>query len=192
MIKLCVVLILLTIIVQIGNCQPSPLEVGAKRLEFSDVVVADSLSKQLLFQNAETYVQLLKSNDEIFELKLKDSIDGKLFWQSKFLVYSQTGILRKMSGVITYLLSIEVKENKYRYRFSDFIFHYYKQDRYFKMIDTGKTKNLEDSQAPGWQKLWIQHKSLVLLKTQNQIKNLKMVMMEKQKRVGKKMANIEW
>ncbi len=191
--KLRLVSIVLILITQVANCQPSVLGEESKGVEFSDIVVADSLSKELLFQNAQEYVRLLKNDDEKFELQLKDSITGKLCGQSTFFVYSsQSGILKKISGAISYYLSIEVKENKYRYRFNDFSFHYYKQDRYFNIVETGKVKNLGDSQASGWQRLWMRHKSLVYVKMQNQIKNLKIKMLEKHKKDKEKRAKIEW
>ena len=86
--------------------QPAAMEAETEKIEFSDVVVADSLAKSLLYQNAMKWIGSLKNNEENFELKLKDSIDGKLYGQSTFFVYSQTGILKKISGTITYQLSI--------------------------------------------------------------------------------------
>src|SRR4051812_18782001 len=96
--------------------------------DFSNVVVTDSLSTQLLYHNAINWVSNLK--DEKTVLSQSDSIVGKIEGESSYLVYTQqAGILKKLSGRVGYKISIEVKNNKYRYHFSDFVFHYYKQDR---------------------------------------------------------------
>lgn len=177
-----------------GHAQPSALEPETLKVESAHVVVADSLSKSLLFQNAMKYVVSLKNNEERFELKLKDSIDGKLYGQSTFFVYTQqAGILKKISGTITYQLSIEVKDSKYRYQFNDFVFHYYKQDRYYNMVATGKTKPLEDISASGWQKLWNSHRTTCQTKLMANGDLLQKTMKEKPESAKKpKEVKIEW
>ncbi len=165
---------------------------GIDRIEFASVVIADSLSKQFLFKNAKNWVMLLNHHDEKTSITLEDSIGGRVFGKSLFFVYSQTGILKKVSGTINYNLSIEVKDNKYRYRFSDFVFHYFKQDRYYNMVETGKTKPLEDTEASGWQKLWAQHKSTTYLKIHDQINAMKIKMVEKQRIAAEEKVEIEW
>jgi hypothetical protein len=173
--------------------QPPALEAETEKVEFSDVVVADSSAKQLLYQNAMRWIGSLKNYDEKFELKLKDSIDGKMYGQSTYFVYSQSGILRKISGTITYQLSLEVKDKKYRYQFSDYVFHYYKQDRYYNMVPTGKTKSLEELNAAGWQKLWNSHRIYTKNKMQANIKELEKKMAEDPKKTEKVVAKkVEW
>ncbi|SRR5258708_4126281 len=162
------------------------------RVEFASVVIADSLLKQFLFSNAKNWIKLLNHHDERTSITLEDSISGRVLGKSLFFVYSQTGILKKVSGAISYNLSIEVKDNKYRYRFSDFVFHYFKQDRYYNMVETGKTKPLEDTEASGWQKLWAQHKSTTYLKIHDQINAMKIKMVEKQRIATEKKVEIEW
>lgn len=176
-----------------GYAQPAALEPETQKVEFTNVVVADSLPKNLLFQNAMRYVASLKNNDEKFELKLKDSIDGKVYGQCSFFAYSQTGILKKISGTITYQLAIEVKDKKYRYHFNNYVFHYYKQDRYYNMVATGKTKSLEELNASGWQKLWMSHRSFTIAKMQDNVKQLELKMAEDPKKIEKVVAKkVEW
>ncbi len=194
MIKLTLVSLVMSITIQLGSyAQPFALESEALKVEFTNVVKADSLSRQLLFQNAMKYVATLKNSEEKFELKLKDSIDGKVYGQSIFFVYSQSGILKKISGAISYQLGIEVKDNKYRYQFSDYVFHYYKQDRYYNMVATGKTKSLEEPNASGWQKLWMSHRSFTMSKMKDNIKQLEIKMAEDPKKTEKVVAKkVEW
>src|SRR4051794_3977639 len=69
--------------------------------DFSNVVVADSLSKQSLFHNAVNWLSTLK--DEKTNLSQNDSILGKIEGESSYLVYTQqAGILKKLSGRVSY------------------------------------------------------------------------------------------
>lgn len=177
----------------ISDAQHTVPEKGKLKIELMKVMKADSLDKHLLFRNALKFVANLKNLDEQFELKLKDSVEGKLYGQSTFFVYAQAGILKKISGTITYQISIEVKDHKYRYCFTDFVFHYFKQDRYYKMVATGKTKMLEEQRAPGWQKLWAAHRATVINKMKANDKNIELTMAEDVRKVAKIVAKkIEW
>jgi hypothetical protein len=170
------------------------LPVAGERVEFANVVVADSLSKLLLFHNALNWTSSLKENDEKLILSESDSVAGKISGESSFFVYAQSGILKKISGLITYKLSVEVKDNKYRYQLSDFVFHYYKQDRYYNMVETGKTKPLEELKAAGWQKLWTNHRATVSAKMKASAQQLEIKMAEKPKKITaeKKIKKVEW
>jgi hypothetical protein len=167
---------------------------AAKPFEFADVAIADSLDKDVLFQNAKKWVALLELNNEsVFQLQ-PDSMNGKLSGKSTFYVFSQSGILKKISGKVSYNFSVEVKDKKYRYSFTDFVFHYFKQDRYYNMVETGKTKPLEEVEAQGWQKLWTTHRKYVTVKMNDNVKLLQVQMKENPKKIEKIIAakKIEW
>jgi hypothetical protein len=167
--------------------------ISSTSFDFSNVVVADSLSKQSLFHNAVNWVSDLK--DEKTKLSQNDSILGKIEGESSYLVYTQqAGILKKLSGRVSYKISIEVKSNKYRYRFSDFIFHYYKQDRYYNMVETGKVKSLNEQSASGWQKLWDSHRATTQNKMKEYSKLLEIKMIEKPEIASEKVIakKVEW
>ncbi len=156
--------------------QTFPLN-DAGKITFYEVVKADSLKKDFLYHNAVKWLNSLKGFDEIITESL-DSIHGKITAQNEVTVYSQTGVLKKISGKMTYQTTIEVKDNLYRYSFSGFIFHYYKQDRNYKMVAAGKTKNLEDAKASGWQKLWDKHRAKMYEKIEQDIAQLKIKIVE--------------
>ena len=84
-----------------------------------------------------------------------DRLSGTNF----FSVYQKGIVSKQIHGKIDYKVVLEIKNFKYRYTFSDFVFHYYKQDRTYKMVPTGKTKSLNEKKAAGWQKTWARHKS---------------------------------
>jgi len=175
------------------NGQSASSSSPTSAFDFSNVVVTDSISKQSLFHNGINWVSDLK--DEKTVLSQNDSILGKVEGESSYLVYTlQPGILKKLSGRVSYKISIEVKDNKYRYRFSDFVFHYYKQDRYYKMVETGKVKSLNEFSASGWQKLWDNHRSTTQSKMKEYCKRLEIKMVEKPETPNEKVIakKVEW
>jgi len=132
-------------------CAQATLPREADKVVFYEVVPADSLSKEVLYQNARNWLiakQLELRNDSLV------SESHKLIATGQFPVYATGYVTKRQNGVVTYQLQIEVKEHKYRYRFSDFRFHYYQENRNYQLVATGKTKPLEDAKAPGWQKSW--------------------------------------
>jgi len=54
----------------------------------------------------------------------------QLTGRGKFLVYGGASILKHENGEITFLLTIECKDQKYRYWITDFVFTPYQRDRY--------------------------------------------------------------
>jgi len=147
--------------------------------DFSNVVVVDSISKPVLYHHAINWINNNLKGEKVV-LVQNDSILGKVEGESSYLVYNQqASILKKISGRVSYKISIEVKDNKYRYHFSDFVFHYYKQDRTYNMVDAGKTKPMNEPKAAGWQKLWNSHRATVQNKMKEYCKQLEIKMVEK-------------
>lgn len=179
-----------------AHSQDFPLNESGK-IYFYQVVKADSAKKDFLYHNALRWYYSLRNPDLQMALSLLDSVKGKIEAKNEYSVYSQTGVLRKLSGKITYNSSVEVKDKLYRYTFSDFVFHYYKQDRTYKIVETGKTKDLEDLKASGWQKLWDQHRITIFKKITSDIIQLKTIIVEipvdpkKQKELEKK-KEVKW
>ncbi len=141
------------------------------KVTFYEVLPADSLSKVALYHNA---INWFKKSAHQVKLTREDSVNGKLMGHNEFLLYSaQPGVLKKLTGKFTYETVIEVRDNRYRYTFTDFIYHEFKPDRYHNIAATGKTKNLEELKATGWQKLWDKHRQLLFTKIQQDIDRLK-------------------
>ena len=103
------------------NCfsQDFPLDTKGK-ISYSDVIEVDSLNEEDLFRNGVKWFTTLQHEKVV--ITGKDSLNGNLSGYSSFLVYSQSDALKKVSGRISYSLSIDVKDNKYRYCFTDFVF----------------------------------------------------------------------
>jgi hypothetical protein len=174
-----------------GAAQSLPTDESGK-VFFSEVILADSFPKEKLYKNSLVWLNSLNRPEEKFTFFKKDSIQSSATGQCEFQVFSQSGLLRKMVGLITCQASIETKDNKFRYAFGDFIYHYYKEDRNYKMLKTGKTKPLEDKDAAGWQKLWEKHKHATYTKINSLIASLKVEIPKKLSSPPKKEKKAEW
>jgi hypothetical protein len=131
------------------HAQDLPTDAG--KVLFYDVVQADSLSKDRLLQNAQHWL-----TTHSFDKKT-DSTTAEGFSitaANQLPVYATGYVSKKQNGIVTYTVQIEVKDNKYRYWFTNFVFHYYRENRNYQLVPTGKTKPLEETTANGWQKTW--------------------------------------
>ncbi|HVD97045.1 MAG TPA: DUF4468 domain-containing protein [Cytophagaceae bacterium] len=139
------------------------------KITYLDVVRMDSIPADTLFKRINEWVKYSypKSNTTI------DSITRKIATRGRFLVYLNPGVLKEIHGAIRYDLSIELKENRYRYVFTNFVFEYYKQDKFYKYNPTGKEKPLEEEKFPGWQSAWEKHKNTTDAHVKQKIADLK-------------------
>ncbi|WP_162276832.1 DUF4468 domain-containing protein [Mucilaginibacter pedocola] len=58
---------------------------------------------------------------------------GTVTQKDKLVVYASGLLTKKEVGEVTYVLTIETKDQKYRYKFADFVFKPYKRNRYGNM-----------------------------------------------------------
>jgi hypothetical protein len=167
-----------------------PLNASGK-FEFSEVVAVDSVAKYELYDRAENVLPGIGAFVDKMTI-VKDPMAAKVTCFLRYTVYNQqAGILKKEAGAVTYKLIIEVKDNKFRYSFSDVVFHYVKQDRNYKLVETGQTKGLEETKAPGWQKNWSHYRATASTKIQNQIALITEKMKEKKKTATPETAEVK-
>jgi hypothetical protein len=177
--KIIVVVLLLALQVTAHGQVNFPLNAAGK-IEISDVVV-DSLKKEDLYALASNWFNSLSKTPELTLRAIsKDSIQCDITAELEFPAYYQTGVFQKVLGMVTYKLTLSVKDNKYRYVYTDFVLHHYKQDRYYKSVPTGKVKPLEETEAKGWEKNWERCKSATNSKVMNQVADLKAKMIRVQ------------
>jgi hypothetical protein len=158
-----------------------PLNSSGK-VEIADIVQADSTTRFELYDRASGLLAELAGFVDKFTITEQDVMSGKIVCDMKFTLYTnQVGILKKEAGAITYKLTMDFKDNKYRYAFTDVIFHYIKQDRTYKMVQTGQTKGLEETKAGGWQKAWNHYRATTSSKIGSQTKVIITRMKEKKK-----------
>lgn len=125
------------------------------KITYLEVVSMDSIPKDTVFKRIQNWIKFTYPQSKT----TVDSSNKAIATRGRFLVYTNPGVLKEIHGAIRYDLSIELKENRYRYTFTNFVFEYYKQDRNYKYNPTGTTRPLEDEKFPGWQAPWEKHKN---------------------------------
>lgn len=150
-------LVVLLLAASVAGAQALPLD-EAGRVSFAEVVRADSLRAGLLYGHARAWLRRRG-----YVLAEADSVAGRLVASHAFGVYDYGYVTKRLHGKVRYRLVVEVKNGRYRAQFTDFSFAYYQDDRSAHPQPSGKTKPLEDTTAPGWQKLWETHRHDTLL-----------------------------
>lgn len=151
-------LLLLTSFFQVSG-QEMPADENGK-VVFYEVVQTAPLPKAALYANA---VQWLSGKLPAWQDETGgDTAACRLTAAYEFPVYAKGYVSQQIHGTITCRLTVQIKDSRYRFYLSDFVFHYYHMDRTYKMVPTGKTKPLEEAKAPGWQKTWDSHRQAAL------------------------------
>ncbi|TPG65787.1 DUF4468 domain-containing protein [Hymenobacter nivis] len=153
-----------------AGAQALPLDAQGK-VSFYYVVAADSLAAGALYGHAKGWLR-----QRGYALTTADSAAGRLVATNALAVYDRGYLSKKLHGKVRYQLAVDVKEGRYRLQFSGFVFEYYQEDHAYHFVPTGKTKPLEDTQAPGWQKLWQSHRQDALLGINGLVAELKAAM----------------
>ena len=64
----------------------------------------------------------------------KGQAENTLNTSGKFLVYTGVSLMKKEGGQINYTINIQTKDQRYRYRISNFVFIPYQRDRFGNMV----------------------------------------------------------
>jgi hypothetical protein len=152
------------------------------KITYEEIVKADSISQTVLLKNAKAWIARNFAQTEKSIRSDSNSVKAK----GVFLVYVKGAISKEIHGAIRYNVSIEVKDNKYKYRFSEFVFEYYKINRNYQYLPTGQEKPLEEEKFEGWEKPWENHKKETNSRISNLIQSLKAEMIKKEKIEQKK------
>jgi hypothetical protein len=152
---------------------PAKDTIKTNKVNYSEIVKVDSTNRFDLYKKASKWVAQNK-----FEVIEEDPLGGKILAKTNFIVYSEKGVLAKPNGDFTYDIIIDLKEGKYRYSFTNFIFRRYKQDRQdlLKYIPEKSRKPIEDTKAPGWKKQWSRDKLQVNNRVNEHIASLREAM----------------
>lgn len=136
-----------------GYAQSPDLPFQNGIITFQSVVELPGYDNELLFSNAMDFIGEVK----IINQKKKENniIQDMELWSTEtiggFLVYH----LKSPVGEVRYRLLIEIKEEKYRYTTTDFIFYPYSRNRYGKFErEKWISKHLEEPEFDGHQKQW--------------------------------------
>jgi hypothetical protein len=175
-IKNTIVLISLMIVALSSRGQGGFSYNSSGKFEVVGIETMDSVKKGELFQRSASFIaDISDPNFKVLSVE-KDSLNDKISADYQIMIYAQSGVLKKIQGAVSYSLTLEVKDGKYRYSFTDFVYHYYGQNRSYQTVDTGKKKKLEETKASGWQKAWNECKATTASKVQKQIISIKHAM----------------
>ena len=136
-----------------------PLDEHGK-VVFYEVVDREGTPKEALYAAALGW--LGANAPEYQEQRETDGTAYRFTATRQFPVYAKGYVSKQLHGTISYQLTLEIKDGRYRYYCNDFVFHYHKIDRTYKMAPTGQTKPLEDPKAPGCQITWKSHREAVV------------------------------
>ncbi len=169
---------------QSAFAQSSKDTITTKKVVYTEIVKVDSTNRFELYKKASRWVGRQK-----FDVIEEDALSGKIIAKNSFIVYSERGVLAKPNGDFTYDIFIDIKEGKYRYTFTNFVYRRYRQDRQdlLKYIPEKGKKPIEDTKAAGWKKQWNKDKLQVNNKVNEHIVSLNQAM----KYVAQKSAETE-
>lgn len=115
-----------------------------KYIYYQTVAQAD-LTKDTLYRRALYFMKTAAPKSKI-KPSLADEAQGVLTGNGSFMVAKKALILSSVGGQIAYTLRIEVKDAKYRYWFTNFVYTPYQRDRYGADVPTpGVNIPLEDA-----------------------------------------------
>lgn len=149
-----------------------PLNESGK-IEFKEEVYMEEMGKEALFRNALAYAAKIKKAGDRKAKKPRLEKD-QLSQEGSFYVYKKGLFTSQIHGEIKYTLKINVTDQGYTYSFSDFVFQFYKRNRYGQFSPvSGKIKPLEDEKYSGMQEAWQDYKEFTRQVVDNHIRVLK-------------------
>jgi hypothetical protein len=147
-------------------------------ITLSEVITVEDASQENLFTNAYNYLQSMVAKHRKLKKEpdiLADSTGINL--PMAYTVYNDFPV-HSPHGVIKYDFTVSVKDGRYRYQATNFVFHFLKRNRYGKFVEIkGKSKALEDPFYKGNQRLWENHKIRMSEKIADLAENLRVEMM---------------
>lgn len=162
---------------------------------FYEVVEMPGMRQDDLFKNGESFlkkVKVLKARKKYLKFNREDfTITNK----GSFYVYQYGAINKAIAGAVEYDISLEVKDGKYRYTITNFIFNEFQRNRYGKYEPVnGKNTPLEMEVSGMNKKGWEKHRQVVYDKSQELIQNLQseMIYSEESKKTKKVKKDENW
>ena len=115
---------------QIASAQKEMLQLDeANKYVYYQIVDKKGVAADTLYERGSYFIKVANPKN-----KLKKVVANTIVTKGKFLVYSGSSLAKKEAGEISYTLHIETKDQKYRYKLSDFVFTPYTRDRFDNMV----------------------------------------------------------
>lgn len=115
---------------QVVSAQKEMLQLDeANKYVYYQVVDKQGVTADTLYERGLYFIKMTNP-----ENKQESVVANTITTKGKFLVYNGSTVAKKAGGEISYILHIETKDQKYRYKISDFIFTPYTRDRFNNMV----------------------------------------------------------
>lgn len=115
---------------QVVSAQKEMLQLDeANKYVYYQVVDKQGVTADTLYERGSYFIKMTNP-----ENKQESVVANTITTKGKFLVYNGSTVAKKAGGEISYILHIETKDQKYRYKISDFIFTPYTRDRFNNMV----------------------------------------------------------
>ena len=103
-----------------AKAQNLPVDSETKKITFQETVDIDSLSKDILYERAKQWIKNYYKSDRY---DMNDVVKSRLMKESYFVIKLTYDYKYKSDNNVTYMLTLECKEGKYRYTLTDFKFY---------------------------------------------------------------------
>jgi hypothetical protein len=118
---------------QLASAQKDSLQIDeGNNYIYYRVIDKPSLSADTLYKRGRDFASAFNTTAK----PLKGKAENTLNTSGKLIVYSGVSLMRKEGGEISYTINIQTKDQRYRYRISNFIFKPYQRDRFGNMVLT--------------------------------------------------------
>ena len=139
----------------------------------TEVVELHGIDKDKLFSNGEKFmkkIKVLNSKKKYYKIEKENYIIRN---KGSFYVYRIGSVKKGIAGAVEYDIDLEIKDGKYRYTITNYIFNEYQRNRYGKYEPVkGKFKPLEMEVSSINTKEWKKHKQVVYDKSLELVQNL--------------------
>ncbi len=157
-----------------------PIDDSGKYI-FSDVIAVPGINKGELYSKGEKFIQQLEVHNSTQNNLRKNHEDSTLFNKGSFVVHNLGAVKNSVGGIVVFDMTLEFKDEKYRYTITNFIFNPYKRNRYGKFESVaGKYTPLEKEVSRLNNKEWAKYRKEVYNDSQALIKKLNQEMTYKE------------
>ncbi|MCK5101427.1 MAG: DUF4468 domain-containing protein [Cyclobacteriaceae bacterium] len=186
MVKITVFLIISTFYYSLTQDTQFPID-DLGKYTITEVVELHGIDKDKLFLNGQKFmkkVKVLNSKKKYYKIE-KDNYT--ITNKGSFYVYRIGSVKKGIGGAVEYDIDLEIKDGKYRYTITNFIFNEYQRNRYGKYEPVkGKFIPLEMEVSSINKKEWEKHKQVVFEKSLELIQNLYSEMIYAEEKKNKK------
>lgn len=154
---------------------------------FTEVTEIAGMNKDQLYENGHAFMKKVKVLKSRKKYLIEDKDNYTIKNKGSFYVYRYGSVKQAIDGAVEYDITLEFKDNKYRYTITNFRYNQYQKNRYGKYEPiNGKYMPLEAEVTSLNKKTWDKYKEVVYSKTQELIINLSSEMYYQEPKKNKK------